>query len=86
MTPSAATTLNDELDKVEALGIKIVGEDEVKSLTSKVESLELKDFDFKLIAKTFADYGVSLNDLAAVAVEGKMKEEREFLVRIRSSK
>ncbi len=68
MTPSAATTLNDELDKVEALGIKIVGEDEVKSLTSKVESLELKDFDFKLIAKTFADYGVSLNDLAAVAV------------------
>ena len=27
MTPSAATTLNDELKKVEALGIKIVGED-----------------------------------------------------------
>ena len=30
MTPSAATTLNDELDKVEALGIKIVSEDEAK--------------------------------------------------------
>lgn len=68
MTPSAATTINDELDKVEALGIKIVGEGEVEGLKSKVESLELKDFDFGLISKTFADYGVSLSDLAAVAV------------------
>ena len=37
MTPSAATTLNDELDKVEALGIKIVSEDESKSVRSKVK-------------------------------------------------
>ncbi|HMZ08319.1 MAG TPA: DUF1786 domain-containing protein [Anaerolineales bacterium] len=66
MTPSAATTLNDELEKVEALGIKIVSEDEGRKL--KVESLELKDFDFKLISKTFADYGVSLDDLSAIAV------------------
>lgn len=68
MTPSAATTINDELDKVEALGIKIVSEDEVKGLRSKVESLELKDFDFKSISKTFNNYGVSLNDLSAIAV------------------
>ena len=60
MTPSAATTLNDELDKVEKLGIKIVGESEVDGLRSKVDSLELKDFDFELISKTFNDYGVSL--------------------------
>ncbi|MCQ3937372.1 MAG: hypothetical protein DPW18_10035 [Chloroflexi bacterium] len=68
MTPSAATTINDELDKVEALGIRIVSEDEIEGLKPKVERLELKDFDFPLIAKTFADYGVSLNDLSAVAV------------------
>ncbi len=68
MTASAATTLNDELSKVEALGIKIVGDDEADGLKSKVESLELKDFDFKLISKTFHDYGVSLDDLAAIAV------------------
>lgn len=66
MTPSAAATLNDELDKVEALGIEIVGEEESDKL--RVTRLELKDFDFDLISKTFADYGVSLNDLAAVAV------------------
>ena len=68
MTASAATTLNDELDKVEALGIQIVGEDEAKRLASNVARLELKDFDFELISKTFNDYGVSLRDLAAVAV------------------
>jgi len=68
MTPSAATTLNDELDKVEALGIHIVSDDEVKGLKSKVEGLELKDFDFPLIAKTFADYGVSLDNVSAIAV------------------
>ncbi len=68
MTPSAATTMNDELDKVEKLGIKIVSDDEVEGLRLKVESLELKDFDFELISKTFKDYGVSLNDLSAIAV------------------
>ena len=68
MTSAAATTINDELDKVEALGIKIVSEDEVDGLRSKVESLELRDFDFELISRTFAAYGVSLDDLAAIAV------------------
>jgi uncharacterized protein (DUF1786 family) len=76
MTPSAATTINDELDKVEALGIQIVSDDEIESLRhapgkaegSKVESLELKDFDFELISKTFKDYGISLGDLSVIAV------------------
>jgi uncharacterized protein (DUF1786 family) len=66
MTPQAATTLNDELEKVEALGIKIVSEEESEKL--QVTRFELKDFDFPLISKTFKDYGVSLDDLAAVAV------------------
>ncbi|HMB21581.1 MAG: DUF1786 domain-containing protein [Chloroflexota bacterium] len=67
MTPAAATTLNDELEKVEALGIKIISEEESHQL-SAVSRLELKDFDFELISKTFEDYGVSLHDLAAIAV------------------
>src|SRR5688572_19223615 len=67
MTPSAATTLNDELDRVEALGIKIVSEEESRKL-SAVSRIELKDFDFELISKTFNDYGVSLKDLEAIAV------------------
>ncbi|HSM72909.1 MAG TPA: DUF1786 domain-containing protein [Anaerolineales bacterium] len=67
MTPSAATTLNDELDKVESLGIKIVSDDERRKMKD-VEELELNDFDFPLISKTFKDYGVSLDDLSAIAV------------------
>ena len=66
MTPSAATTLNDELDKVEKLGIKIISEEESNKL--QVTRYELKDFDFELISKTFSDYGVSLGDLSAIAV------------------
>ena len=74
MTPGAATTINDELDKVEKLGIKIVSEEEGKKLALssvegvKVKSLELKDFDFQLISRTFMDYGVSLANLEAIAV------------------
>ena len=67
MTPSAATTLNDELDKVEVLGIKIISDDERRKMKD-VEEFELKDFDFELISKTFNDYGVSLKDLGAIAV------------------
>ncbi|MBL8090067.1 MAG: DUF1786 domain-containing protein [Anaerolineales bacterium] len=66
MTPSAATTLNDELDKVESLGIKIISEEESNKL--QATRIELKDFDFELISKTFSDYGVSLKDLSAIAV------------------
>ena len=68
MTPDAAATLNDELDKVEALGIKIVSEDEADDLSPTIHSLELKDLDFALIAETFARFGVSLHDLTAAAV------------------
>src|SRR5215208_1754008 len=68
MTPSAATTLNDELEKVEAVGIKIISDDEARDLTAMVEHIELKDFDFELIAETFSRFGVTLNDLEAIAV------------------
>src|SRR5512144_1005240 len=68
MTPEAATTLNDELEKVEALGIKIVSDDEAHGLSSGVQHLERRVFDFPAIAKTFEDYDVPLNDLEAIAV------------------
>ena len=67
MTPEAATTLNDELDKVQALGIEIVSEEESRQL-SAVSKIELRDFDFPAISKTFEEYGVSLHDLEAIAV------------------
>jgi uncharacterized protein (DUF1786 family) len=72
-TPEAAKTLDDEPAKVEKMGIKIVSEDEARSLSrvegsSSVIRLDLKDFDFPLISETFSRFGVSLTDLAAVCV------------------
>jgi uncharacterized protein (DUF1786 family) len=67
MTPSAAATLDDDLDKVTALGIRLVTEAESRHLQG-VERIELKDFDFAAILRTFTDYGVDLQDLGAVAV------------------
>ncbi|HEX2991590.1 MAG TPA: DUF1786 family protein, partial [Anaerolineales bacterium] len=68
MTAPAATTLNDELDKVQALGIIILAEEEANRLPSTVYRLDLKDFDFELLSRTFQDYGVSLTDMQAIAV------------------
>ena len=67
-TQDAARTLNDELEKVEAAGIKIVSEDEAQGLPSTTVRLELRDFDFEAIAGAFAGFGVSLRELDAVAV------------------
>jgi len=67
-TEDAARTLNDELEKVRALGIRIISEDETSHLPSDVLRLEFRDFDFDAISQAFAAFGVSLRDLAAVAV------------------
>jgi len=67
-TPDAARSFNDDLAAVKKMGIQIVNEDEVDKLSDLVERVELRDFDFKAISQAFARFGVSLQDLAAVAV------------------
>ncbi len=67
-TEDAARTMNDELEKVEASGIRVVSEDEAAALPESVLRLKMRDFDFRAIAKAFSDFGVSLHDLDAAAV------------------
>lgn len=67
-TPQAARSFNDDLDKLQAKGITILSEDEIARLPDSVARLKLRDFDFSAISRAFAQFGVSLNDLAAVAV------------------
>jgi uncharacterized protein (DUF1786 family) len=52
------------------MGVTVVSEDEAHTLGRKshIERVELRDFDFALIAETFARFDVSLDDLAAVCV------------------
>ncbi len=67
-TEDAACTLDDELKKVEAAGIKIIAEDEARRLPPEVIRLELRDFDFEAIYETFGRFGISLSNLDATVV------------------
>jgi uncharacterized protein (DUF1786 family) len=69
-TPDAARTFNDDLDYVQKeMGVRLVSEDEARALDGEAVRLELKDFDFPLIARAFADFGIELKpDAVAVAV------------------
>jgi uncharacterized protein (DUF1786 family) len=73
-TPDAARTFNDDLDYVQKeMGVRLVSEDEVRELLHALDGavvrLELKDFDFPLIARAFAEFGVELKpEAVAVAV------------------
>jgi len=67
-TEDAARTLDDELKKVEAAGIKIVSEDEAGHLPSDVIRIKMRDFDFASISETFSRFGISLHDLDAAVV------------------
>jgi uncharacterized protein (DUF1786 family) len=67
-TPAAAKTINDELEKVEKLGVKVVSEEEAARLVNSTTLLELRDLDLPAIWSVFNRFGVPLNDLSAVAV------------------
>ena len=67
-TPDAAQTFDDDLEKVESQGIRVISVDEIKSLGDSLIRVELRDFDFEGISKSFGTFGVQLNDLDAVAV------------------
>lgn len=67
-TPEAAKSFNDDLAAIEKMGIKIISDEEVDLLPEQVTRLQLRDFDLDLILNIFHESGVSLKDLAAVAV------------------
>jgi uncharacterized protein (DUF1786 family) len=67
-TPEAAKTFDDNLEIVENQGIRVISEDEANALADSVVRFELQDFDFDGISRSFSEFGVSLDDLAAVAV------------------
>lgn len=67
-TPDAARTFNDDLEAVRNKGIKLVSEDEARSLPDRIKRLNLKDFDFLAIYKALESFGITLNDLDAIGV------------------
>jgi uncharacterized protein (DUF1786 family) len=67
-TEQAARSFNDELEAVQAMGIRVVSADEARRLPQTVQRVELRDFDFPAIQRALGEFGVALHDLAAVAV------------------
>ena len=67
-TPTAVKTFNDELDKVRALGIEIVSEDEAAALPDSIQRIEFWDFNLPAIKRALFALGIDLSDLAAIAV------------------
>lgn len=66
-TRDAALSFNDELDKVEAMGIRVVGEDEAKQL--KATEVVLRDVDLDAVGFAFGAFGVGMDyEGLAVAV------------------
>ena len=66
-TADAARTLNDDLAEVEALGVELVGEDEIDEPVHAVR-LEMRDIDYPAIASAFEAFGVDLDQVDVVAV------------------
>ncbi|CAG0931943.1 hypothetical protein TFLX_02368 [Thermoflexales bacterium] len=60
-TPEAARTFDDELDKVERMGIRVVSDEEARQLDEEEErTIVLRDFDYAAIQLAFAAFGVEL--------------------------
>ncbi len=67
-TADAAKTLNDDLEAVAALGVKLISPEEARRLPEAVLRLRLADFDPIALRYALAPFGLSLHDLDAVAV------------------
>ena len=67
-TPDAARSFNDDLEEVKESGIEVVSDDEARQLVGKTTHIELLDFDFASIRQSLLSFGVTLDELSAVAV------------------
>ncbi len=71
VTPEAAKTFHDDLDKVEKMGVEIIGAEEGRSLIRRgVKVIRTRDIDLNLILNSLRGFGLEINlDGIAVAVQ-----------------
>jgi uncharacterized protein (DUF1786 family) len=67
-TPAAARSFNDDLNLIREMGILLIGDDEIDNLPGNPIQIDMRDFDFPAITRAFAQFGVSLDDLAAISI------------------
>jgi uncharacterized protein (DUF1786 family) len=67
-TEKAALSFNDDLNAVTAMGITVIGEDEVRNVPGDPVLVVMRDFDYDAIHTAMQAFGVRLDGLSAVAV------------------
>lgn len=68
MTPSAARTVRDDLERVEELGITLISDDELEKVDC--EKLRITDLDLELLRSQLEAFGIDTSfDVIAVAVQ-----------------
>jgi len=67
-TPDAARTLNDDLEMVKALGITLISDDEARHMPASAFFIDLYDFNFDTIRRSFSEFQVSLDNLTCLAI------------------
>ncbi|MHC1739957.1 MAG: DUF1786 domain-containing protein [Anaerolineaceae bacterium] len=67
-TPEAALSFDDDLSVVVEKGVILVSPDEASLFPDVVQRIEMRDFDFSAIQKAFSLFGVTLDDLSAIAI------------------
>lgn len=67
-TAEAALSFDDDLQALQQKGIFLVSEEEAHALPREIRHICMRDFDFNVIQKAFHLFGVSLDDLTAVAI------------------
>jgi uncharacterized protein (DUF1786 family) len=66
-TPDAARTFNDDLEEVASMGVEVVCEDEVGSL-SGIRQVTMLDLNYEALARAFGAFGVSVDKAHVLAV------------------
>jgi uncharacterized protein (DUF1786 family) len=68
-TPDAARTFDDDLERVAAMGVILVSEDEAAAIRDAAVHLRTGDFDYRALAQAFGHFGINLDrDLDALAI------------------
>ena len=68
-TKNAALTINDNIDRVRGLGVMIVGDENIKSLSGKTRQILLQDIDINAIGTALSQFGVEMPSKFAVALQ-----------------
>jgi uncharacterized protein (DUF1786 family) len=67
-TPPAARTINDDLEAVAELGVRIISEEEASRVNANVKKFTLGDVDLAALQRVFSEFNVQLQSVDLIAV------------------